>query len=159
MRTQHVSSSAAAPFTSHLQYALVFAGNAAAQLQHAYIGTEHLLLGVVQDKRIAALFGVTSDDVQHALEDVLKNTTPTAPSILVMHPTARQAVTCAIDEAGRRHHQAIDTPHLLLALLLDDTNGAAQILTQLGISIEQAWANTEELLCRQDAKDAERPGC
>jgi ATP-dependent Clp protease ATP-binding subunit ClpC len=144
----------AVPFTAHCQQLFVFASDAAAQLHHAQIGTEHLLLGLLHEDRIAELLGLRLDDAQQAVQALFAKSTQAAPAVLTTAPDAQHAIQAALAAAQQRHHPAVDTLHLLWGVLADDTNGAARVLTHAGISIERVRAAVEEILNRQDAKNA-----
>ena len=143
----------AVPFTAHCQQLFVFASDAAAQLHHAQIGTEHLLLGLLHEDRIAELLGLRLAEAQQAVQSLFADAMQAAPSVLTLAPDAKQAIQLALSAAQQHQHPVVDTLHLLLGVLADDTNGAARVLAHVGISIERVRAAVEEILNRQERQE------
>lgn len=142
----------AAPFTQQCQQVLTAASEEASALHHHEITTEHLLLAVVQattSEAAQVLFahGVTLNAARHAVIALNTDVAP-EPQVLAFAPDAQRAMQAAMGEAQQRHHQTVDTSHLLWGLLLNDTTGAARVLQHLDVSPDQVRADVEQRLNR-----------
>src|SRR5262245_47545186 len=106
-------------FTERARHALAFAQEEAKRLQHNYVGTEHLLLGVVRESdgvgaRVLAALGVAPDQVRSAVELLIGKGERTEEGDAGLAPRAKQALKYATDEAKQLRHKYIGTEHLLL---------------------------------------------
>jgi ATP-dependent Clp protease ATP-binding subunit ClpA len=128
----------------------------AEHLQHYYIGTEHILLGLIREKRgIAAQvllnLGVETAKVRSAVEFISSGnraapTVPPDPGPFELTPRARRVIELAVDEAHRLNHAFIGTEHLLLGLIREGEGIAAGVLESLGVTLEKARKQTIRLL-------------
>ena len=129
-------------FTPEAQTAVEFAHQAAAEMGHSYIGTEHLLLGLLrQEGGVAARAlqeqGLRDDMVTDILQRIMgRGLSGADPQSLT--PRCRTALELAAGEAGSQG--AIDTAHLLLGLLREGNNTALRILRTVGIDPRQLSA-------------------
>ncbi|MBQ6249987.1 MAG: ATP-dependent Clp protease ATP-binding subunit, partial [Oscillospiraceae bacterium] len=129
-------------FTPEAQTAVEFAHQAAAELGHSYIGTEHLLLGLLrQEGGVAARAlqeqGLRDEMVTDILQRIMgRGLSGADPQSLT--PRCRTVLELAAGEAGAQG--AIDTAHLLLGLLREGSNTALRILRTVGIDPRQLSA-------------------
>ncbi|TMF01600.1 MAG: hypothetical protein E6I52_11090 [Chloroflexi bacterium] len=109
---------------------------------HSYVGTEHLLLGLLADGEGAAARylhdrGVQLDEVRKTVErHIGRGQTPVSQE-LEWVPRARRALALAVDEVRRLGHGRVGTEHILLGLAREGQVVAAGILDRLGIDLEQ----------------------
>jgi ATP-dependent Clp protease ATP-binding subunit ClpA len=144
-------------FTESAQRALAFSQEEARRLGHTYIGTEHLLLGLLRDDqtvagRILNDMGVTIASGRKALTLI----TPAQPERrrvgeIGLTPRAKKAIELSIQEAHESGDQFIGTEHLLLGILREDEGASAGILTDLGIGINRV---RKQILYVREAKRA-----
>ena len=137
-------------FTAATKRALQGAEEEARRLQHGYIGTEHLLLGLLRvedDVTARLLTGVRVElaNVQIAVESIIGR--GDQPATGTMHPTPRTKKVLALagEEAQRFGRDAVDTPHLLLGLVREGRGVAAGVLESLGAKFDTLRAAVETL--------------
>jgi|ERR1051326_84850 ATP-dependent Clp protease ATP-binding subunit ClpC len=140
-------------FTDQVRYSLQAARNEAGQLHHEYIGTEHLLLGLLRPESGIAFAVLTSldldtDALRHGVMALLKpgaagaNLGPDLPYT----SRAKKVLEEAMAEARALKHQYVGTEHLLLGLLREGKGVAAQVLVAAGTNQERLRAETLRLL-------------
>ena len=136
--------------TAATKRALQGAEEEARRLQHGYIGTEHLLLGLlrVEDDVTARLLtglGMELGKVRSAVELVIGR--GDQPATGTMHPTPRtkKVLALAAEEAQRLGRDAVDTPHLLLGLVREGRGVAAGVLESLGAKLNTLREAVEAL--------------
>ncbi len=130
-------------FTQRVRKVLFLARDEAGRLQHDYIGTEHLLLGIVREGEGVAAnvlrhLKIDFDRIQKAVEESV--TAPNGPvSIgeIPFTPRAKKVLELSIDEARLHNHSYVGTEHLLLALIREGEGVAARVLNELGADHEQ----------------------
>jgi hypothetical protein len=136
--------------TARAREALDESAKAAQRLGHPYVGTEHLLLGLLVDPaslaaKVLTEMGVTREAVEAAIA-LRTGTQVAAAGDPPLTPLAKDAVGRALREALTLGHNYIGTEHILLALL-DDTEGtAAAILTSLGVTLDRVRARVIQVL-------------
>jgi len=123
----------------------------AQRFQHSYIGTEHILLGLVREnKGIAAHvllnLGVERDKVRSAVEYIISRGDRIVVGEIGLTPIAKQVIELAVDEARRMNHSYIGTEHLLLGLVREGKGIASGVLESLGVTPEKARKQTVRLL-------------
>jgi len=141
-------------FTVRARRALRFSGEEARRFQHNYIGTEHLLLGLVRENGgIAAAvlrnLGVEINKVRSAVEFILGRGDRSVPGTLGLTPRTKKVIELAADEARRLNHDYIGTEHLLLGLVREGEGIAAGVLQSLGVSLEKVRTKTLKALNQQ----------
>ena len=110
-------------FTERVRKVMYLAREEAARLQHDYIGTEHLLLGVVREgEGIAATvlnnLGLDLDQIRQAVESMVSNSGGTLTiGEIPFTPRAKRVLELAVDEARQLGHNYVGTEHLLLGLI------------------------------------------
>ncbi|HTW91890.1 MAG TPA: ATP-dependent Clp protease ATP-binding subunit, partial [bacterium] len=139
-------------FTERVRKVISLARQEAVRLHHDYIGTEHLLLGLVKEgEGVAAVvltnLGVNTDDLRRAVENAVDVGSETLVlGEVPLNQEARSCLNYALDEARRMNHTYIGTEHLLLGLLREERGVACQILQSLGMDIELVRNETTRLL-------------
>lgn len=128
-------------FTEEARRAVVLAREESQQLQHTYIGTEHLLLGLLRGgdagaAEILAGLNVGLDDVRRQVEEIIgRGTQGDEKAGVPFTPRAKKVLEMSLREAMELGHSSIDTDHLLLALLREGDGVAAQILLTYGAEL------------------------
>jgi ATP-dependent Clp protease ATP-binding subunit ClpA len=150
------------PFSSGAKAALEAGLRESLSVGHNFIGTEHILLGLIREPepRLAAVLAGAGADVGELVARV--ETALPARSIVEMAPdilgferytefARRAAIELAQDEARSLHHNYVGTEHLLLGLLREEHGGAAHALDALGISLEAVRDQIRRLVAPGDA--------
>lgn len=139
-------------FTDRSRRAMALAREEAERLHHDYIGTEHILLGLVKEgSGVAANVLENLDvDLERVAREVEKLVKP-APEIVTMAqlpftPRAKHVLEYAIDEARAFDHNHVGTEHLLLGLLRERQGLAAEVLTVLGLNLADVRNEVMEFL-------------
>jgi ATP-dependent Clp protease ATP-binding subunit ClpC len=130
-------------FTQRVRKVLFLARDEAGRLQHDYIGTEHLLLGIIREgEGIAAnvlrRLGIDFERIQKSIEEsVSPQSGPVSIGEIPFTPRAKKVLELSIDEARMHNHNYVGTEHLLLALIREGEGVAARVLTELGADHER----------------------
>lgn len=140
-------------FTERVRKVLAMAREEAARLHHEYVGTEHILLGLIREgEGVAAAvlqnLSVDLEEVQNRIEDTVKKgkaAQATGPD-LPYTSRAKKVLELAMGEARELNHSYVGTEHLLLGLLREEKGIAAQVLTDSGVNLEAARGETLRLL-------------
>lgn len=128
-----------------VQAAIAFAREEAVALNHNYIGTEHLLLGVMRETdgaggKTLATLGIGPGQTREAIRAAIGGGEAPVTGEIGMTPRAREAVKAALKEARRARSPSAGTDHLLSSLLRRDEGMAAIVLTKLGVSPDRVRA-------------------
>jgi ATP-dependent Clp protease ATP-binding subunit ClpC len=128
-----------ARFTDQARRALRLAADEASHHRHGYIGTEHLLLGLMAEQEGAAAdvfaeFGLGLEDARQQLQTMMAAGEQDSSGEIGLTPRAKEALGAAVDEADRLAHDHVGTEHLLLGLLADEHALAGQMFGGLGVS-------------------------
>ena len=142
-------------FTDAAKKTMSFARHEAMQMQHDFIGTEHLLLGLLHEGRsLAAMvlknMGLDLDQVRQEVAKVIKPGAAVTSGQLPFTPLAKRVLELSMEEASRLHHGYLGTEHLLLGLIRVQAGLAAQVMTKLGVAFDKV---REEVLGFQDEGD------
>jgi ATP-dependent Clp protease ATP-binding subunit ClpC len=147
-------------FTQRARRVLSLAHQEAERLRHSYIGTEHLLLGLIREEggvagRVLRELGLEAERVQEIIERL------TGPGQyrggkLDLAPGTQQVLEFAVEEARRMGHHYIGTEHLLLGLVRLNEGVAMDVLRKLGVSAEQIRRQTRRVL--QESSSSQRTG-
>src|ERR671937_1120359 len=140
-------------FTERVRKVLAMAREEAARLHHEYVGTEHILLGLIREgEGVAATvlqnLNVELDEIQQKIEETVKKgkaAQATGPD-LPYTSRAKKVLELAMSEARELNHSYVGTEHLLLGLLREEKGIAAQVLTDTGVNLDAARAETLRLL-------------
>ena len=140
-------------FTERVRKVLAMAREEAARLHHEYVGTEHILLGLIREgEGVAATvlqnLSVELDEIQQKIEETVKKgkAAQTTGPDLPYTSRAKKVLELAMSEARELSHSYVGTEHLLLGLLREEKGIAAQVLTDSGVNLEAARAETLRLL-------------
>jgi ATP-dependent Clp protease ATP-binding subunit ClpC len=139
-------------FTDRVRKVLAMAREEAIRLQHDYVGTEHILLGLIREgEGVAAAvlmnLNVDLEQIHERIEEsVRKGKATIALGELPYTSRAKKVLEYAMAEARELNHSYVGTEHLLLGLLREEKGIAAQVLNSLGVSLEDARAETLKLL-------------
>jgi len=139
-------------FTDRVRKVLAMAREEAIRLQHDYVGTEHILLGLIREgEGVAAAvlmnLNVDLEQVHERVEgEVKKGKATIALGELPYTSRAKKVLEYAMAEARDLSHSYVGTEHLLLGLLREERGIAAQVLNALGVTLEEARAQTQKLL-------------
>ncbi len=132
-------------FTPRAEEALRLSQEAAQELGHGYVGTEHLLLGLLREEegiahRCLAEFGLTDEMVCRLLQRSVGTGLAGAAPSQGLSPRAKSAVELAVGESGRVGAGYIGTEHLLMGLLREGNNMALRILRTVGIEPKKLYS-------------------
>ena len=142
-------------FTDRSRRVLALAQEEARDLGHTFIGTEHILLGLlrvgdgVAAKALDAV-GVTYDDVRPkvaAMTELAVKGTLASPTFT---PGAKKVLELALREALELHHSYVGTEHILLGLVRLGDDGAAEVFTELGVAWSDVRRQVASLISGED---------
>ncbi len=139
-------------FTDRVRKVLAMAREEAIRLQHDYVGTEHILLGLIREgEGVAAAvlqnLSVDLDQIHERVEEsVRKGKATIALGELPYTSRAKKVLEFAMAEARDFNHSYVGTEHLLLGLLREEKGIAAQVLNSLGVTLDEARGETLKVL-------------
>src|SRR6266511_834267 len=138
-------------FTERARRVLQLAQEEAQRFNHNYIGTEHLLLGLVREgegvaAKVLANLGVELNKVRSAVEFIIGRGDRAVMGEIGLTPRAKKVIELAVDEARRLGHHYIGTEHLLLGLVREGEGIAAGVLESLGVSLDKVRAEVTRIL-------------
>ena len=140
-------------FTDRVRKVLQMAREEAARLHHEYVGTEHILLGLIREGEGVAAgvlqnLNVDLEDIQQKIEETVKRGKAAAAAgpDLPYTSRAKKVLELAMVEARELNHSYVGTEHLLLGLLREEKGIAAQVLADAGVNLEQSRAETLRIL-------------
>src|SRR5260370_9183564 len=141
-------------FTERARKVFSSAQEEAQRFQHNYIGTEHLLLGLVREEegvaaKVLHQLGVELQAVRDAVELIIGRGDRIVLGEIGLTPRAKKVIELAIDEARRMNHHYIGTEHLLLGLVREGEGIAAGVLESMGVTWEKARTQTIQLLSHE----------
>jgi len=139
-------------FTDRVRKVLAMAREEAIRLQHDYVGTEHILLGLIREGEGVAAAVLTNlnvdlDQIHESVDaSVRKGKATIALGELPYTSRAKKVLEFAMAEARDFNHSYVGTEHLLLGLLREEKGIAAQVLNSLGVTLEEARGETLKVL-------------
>jgi hypothetical protein len=145
-------------FTDGARKALTLAQDEAQRFGHNWIGTEHLLLGLIREEEGTAAqalrnLRVDLEKVRIAVEFIIGRGDHAVTGEVGLTPRAKRVIELAIDDARQLGHDYIGTEHLLLGLIGERDGVAAQVLVSLGAGLKQLRAEVIRLVSTKSAKD------
>ena len=148
-------------FTERAQQVLVLAQEEAKRLSHNFIGTEHLLLGLVREGSGIAARALQNMNVDlNRVRSEVERITPKGDKLffqgITYTPRAKRVVELSIEESQNLGHNYVGTEHILLGLLREGEGIAAQVLTNLDIDLKRARKEVIQLLGGEEG--AAHPG-
>ena len=145
-------------FTDRARRVVVLAQVEARTLNHDYIGTEHILLGLIHESEGMAAktlesLGISLETVRQRVEDAV---TPGQVEVRTgrfpFTPRAKRVLEMSLDEAEQLGHRYIGTEHILLGLIHEGDGGPAQVLAELGADAERVREKVVQLLAEYQAR-------
>jgi ATP-dependent Clp protease ATP-binding subunit ClpC len=140
-------------FTERVRKVLAMSREEAVRLRHEYVGTEHMLLGLLREPDGVAItvlqsFSVGLEDLSQKVEESIERSRSADASRTDLPYTSRakKVLELAMSEARELHHSYVGTEHLLLGLLREEKGIAAQVLNAAGVTLDAARAETLRLL-------------
>src|SRR5690349_4618789 len=143
-------------FTERARKVLSLAQEEAQRFNHPYIGTEHLLLGLVREgegvaARVLTNMGVQLPKVRSAVEFIIGRGEGAVIGDIGLTPRAKKVIELAVDEARRLNHHYIGTEHLLLGLVREGEGIAAGVLESLGVNLEKVRAQVMQVVSQSSS--------
>ena len=150
-------------FTERARRVLTLAQEEAQRFNHNYIGTEHLLLGLVREgdgvaAKVLSNLGVELSKVRSAVEFIIGRGDRATQGEIGLTPRAKKVIELAVDEARRLSHHYIGTEHLLLGLVREGEGIAAGVLESLGVSLDKVRAEVTRILAQSMPQGAAQGG-
>jgi len=147
-------------FTEKARRVIVYAQEEARMLNQNYIGTEHLLLGLIREQDgIAAKalesLSISLEDVHQQVEDLIGRGTFVPTGHIPFTPRAKKVLELSLREALQLGHNYIGTEHILLGLIREGEGVAAQVLLNLGADLERVRSAVIQLLSGHYSKHSE----
>ena len=138
-------------FTERAQQVLVLAQEEAKRLNNNFIGTEHILLGLVREgsgiaPRALQNLGVELPKIRMEVEKIIGKGEKSSVQGISYTPRAKKVIELAIEEGQNFGHNYVGTEHLLLGLLREGEGIAAQVLTNMGVDLKKARREVIQLL-------------
>ena len=139
-------------FTERVRKVLALAREEAARLYHEYVGTEHILLGLVREgggvaSAVLKNLGADPKEIEELIEQHVKKGRPAMnASDLPYASRAKKVLELAMAEARELHHSYVGTEHLLLGLVREERGIAAQVLNHVGVTLTAAREESLRLL-------------
>ncbi len=127
-------------FTERARKVVQLANQEAQRFNHEYIGTEHILLGLIGDESSAAMavlgsFGSDAQQIRTRVEECVQSGYVHDSAKLPQTPRAKKVIEYSMDEARRFGHAYVGTEHILLGLLREEKGVASQVLKNAGLNI------------------------
>ena len=144
-------------FSERARRVLTIAQEEARNLNHSYIGTEHILLGLVREEegvaaKVLTNLGIGLSKVRSAVEFIIGRGEKPGTGETGLTPRAKKVIELAIDEACQMGHNYIGTEHLLLGLLREGEGVASSVLDSFGITLERARSEVIHILTQGTPK-------
>ena len=150
-------------FTDRARRVVVLAQEEARMLNHNYIGTEHILLGLIHEgegvaaKALESL-GISLDAVRQQVEEIIGQGQQAPSGHIPFTPRAKKVLELSLREALQLGHNYIGTEHILLGLIREGDGVAAQVLVRLGADLDRVRQQVIQLLHGYPDQDAESAG-
>ncbi|MCT1434151.1 MULTISPECIES: ATP-dependent Clp protease ATP-binding subunit [Dietzia] len=150
-------------FTDRARRVVVLAQEEARMLNHNYIGTEHILLGLIHEgegvaaKALESL-GISLEAVRSQVEEIIGQGQQAPSGHIPFTPRAKKVLELSLREALQLGHNYIGTEHILLGLIREGEGVAAQVLVKLGADLTRVRQQVIQLLSGYQGKEAEASG-
>jgi ATP-dependent Clp protease ATP-binding subunit ClpA len=137
-------------FTDRAKDVLRLAQEEAERSHHSYIGTEHLLLGLLRQgeglaAHVLANLGVDIEGVRKVIESVLVRNEPIVINQITPTSRVKKVIELSVEESRRMGQKYVGTEHVLLGLMMEGEGVAAHVLQDLGATLEKVRAEIERL--------------
>jgi ATP-dependent Clp protease ATP-binding subunit ClpA len=145
-------------FTDRSRRVVALAQEEARMLNHGYVGTEHLLLGLIQEgeghaARALESLGVSLDAVRQQVEEIIGRGQQPPSAHVPFTPRAKKVLELSLRESLQLGHNYIGTEHILLGLLREGDGVAAQVLVRLGADLDRVREQVIRLLHGYQGQD------
>ncbi|MBO9522508.1 MAG: ATP-dependent Clp protease ATP-binding subunit [Nocardioidaceae bacterium] len=150
-------------FTDRARRVVVLAQEEARMLSHNYIGTEHILLGLIHEgdgiaaKALESL-GISLEGVRAQVEEIIGQGQQAPSGHIPFTPRAKKVLELSLREALQLGHNYIGTEHILLGLIREGEGVAAQVLQKLGADLNRVRQQVIQLLSGYQGKEAQTAG-
>ena len=146
-------------FSERARRVLSLAQEEAQRFNHNYIGTEHILLGLVRETegvaaRVLLNLNVELVKVRSAVEFIIGRGERPTPGEIGLTPRAKKVIELAVDEARRLNHHYIGTEHLLIGLMREGEGVPAGVLESLGVGLEKVREETNSIIQKQSSSQS-----
>ena len=133
-------------FTNRAKKAIEISDDISLELGHNYIGTEHILYGLISEgegiaSKVLENQNVTADDILNKIEELIGRDEP-IENIVDFTPRTKRVVESAFIEARKLGYNYIGTEHLLLAIIKEDDCVAVRIIAELNVEISKIYNET-----------------
>ena len=149
-------------FTDRARRVVVLAQEEARMLNHNYIGTEHILLGLIHEgegvaaKALESL-GISLDAVREQVQEIIGQGQQAPSGHIPFTPRAKKVLELSLREALQLGHNYIGTEHILLGLIREGEGVAAQVLVKLGADLNRVRQQVIQLLSGYQGKEPRAP--
>lgn len=139
-------------FTDRARRVVVRAREEAKRLDHDYVGTEHLLLGLTHESiggvaaKVLDSLGIGLEAVRERVEDAVGQGKQASSGHIPFTPQAKEVLRLALQESRTLGHNYIGTEHILLGLIREGGGTAAQVLTELGADLNEVREQVIQIL-------------
>src|SRR5438874_7471439 len=138
-------------FTERAKKVLTLAQEEAERSHHSYIGTEHLLLGLLREReglagKVIDSLGVEIGKVRETIESVIERNERIIIQQIIPTSRVKKVIEITFEEAREMGHGFVGTEHLLLGLLIEGEGIAAHVLNDLGVTLDKVRPEVERLL-------------
>ena len=145
-------------FTERARRVVVLAQEEARALSHNYIGTEHILLGLIHENEGVAAkslesIGISLDVVRTQVEEIIGEGRITASGQIPFTPRAKKVLELSLRESIQLGHNYIGTEHILLGLIREGEGLGAQVLVKLGADLNRIRQQVIEMLSRHQGSE------
>src|SRR5207302_1916356 len=150
-------------FTGRARQVVALAGEEARILNHGWIGTEHILLGLIHEgdglaARSLVSLGISLDAVRQQVEEIIGRGQQAPSGHIPFTPRAKKVLELSLRESLQLGHNYIGTEHILLGLLREGDGVAAQVLVRLGADLNRVREQVIQLLHGYQGQDAGSAG-
>ena len=150
-------------FTESAQKAINLAAESAMELGHNYVGTEHMLLGLLKEgegvaAKILESNDINEDNVSEVIHEILTTGEPISAPPDSFTPRTKYVIQRSAVEARRLGHNYVGTEHLLIALLRETSSIASKILISLGANPQKLYTDVLNMLSDDEAEEAAAGG-
>jgi Clp amino terminal domain, pathogenicity island component/UvrB/uvrC motif len=150
-------------FTDRARRVVVLAQEEARMLRHTYVGTEHILLGLIREgegvaARTLESLGISLEAVRRQLEEIIGPGQGQGQGPIPFTPRAKKVLELSLREAQQLGHSYIGTEHILLGLIREGEGVAAQVLINLGADLDRVRQQVIQLLRGHRGEEPASPG-
>jgi ATP-dependent Clp protease ATP-binding subunit ClpC len=150
-------------FTDRARHVVVYAQEESRMLNHNYIGTEHILLGLIHEgegiaARALEAMGISLDSARRRVEEIIGQGQTAPAGHIPFTPRGKKVLELALREALQMGHTYIGTEHILLGLIREGEGVGAQVLQELGADLDRVRQTVIQLLSGYTAGEAAAGG-